>query len=79
MFVLISVVAIYLFDTVYFALLSPPNHFQVLMNSPNRQESDEPELRLPDLDVMARNFQTGFQTVSQTVANELPKFRNIPA
>jgi hypothetical protein len=41
------------------------------MDSPNRQASDEPELQLPDLDVMVRGY--------QAIANELPKFRNIPA
>jgi hypothetical protein len=41
------------------------------MDSPDRQASDEPELRLPDLDVMVRCY--------QGIANELPKFRNIPA
>jgi hypothetical protein len=50
------------------------NHFQtqqVLMNSPDRQASDEPELQLPDFDVMVRSY--------QAIANELPKFHNIPA
>jgi hypothetical protein len=41
------------------------------MDSPDRQAGDEPELRLPDLDVMVRSH--------QAIANELPKFRNIPA
>jgi hypothetical protein len=48
------------------------------MDSPDRQASGEPELRLPDLDVMARSFQTAANDF-QTVANELPKFGNIPA
>ena len=41
------------------------------MDSPDRQARDEPELQLPDLDVMVRGY--------QAIRDELPKFRNIPA
>jgi hypothetical protein len=41
------------------------------MASPGSQATDESELQLPDLDVMVRGC--------QAIANELPKFRNIPA
>jgi hypothetical protein len=41
------------------------------MASPDRQVRDEPQLQLPDLDVMVRCY--------QGITNELPKFRNIPA
>jgi hypothetical protein len=50
----------------------PPHHFQtqrVPMASPARQAGDEPQL--PDLDIIARGY--------QSIATELPKFRNVPA
>jgi hypothetical protein len=41
------------------------------MDSPDRQARDEPQLELPDLDVIVRSY--------QAITAELPKFRNIPA
>jgi hypothetical protein len=41
------------------------------MDSPDRQARDEPQLELPDLDVIVRGY--------QAITAELPKFRNIPA